>query len=711
MAGTLPCCSSCVPALYGGVHLGPELGLRSQTEGQPGTPPVTERSASPIESWNLNGNLNGDGIAGRPAGARISVFLREALEHHQAGRLDVAEQIYGEILTIGPHADALRLAGLIAYETGRYTLAVERLGAAVALRGGVASYYSDLGAALQTVGQLKEAEVAYQQALALKPDCAEAHVNLGIVLQTEGRLEEATAHCREATVLKPQVAEIWMNLGSILEELGRVEESARRRRIFRLRSGSSPIDHPGDRVADSLDGSSCSDLAKESTAEQGAILSENRLEEAVVCFERALQLKPEMAAVHYNLGNALHALDRLEEAEASYERAVALDPDYAKAYHNLGCVLCAQGRHDTAFARYRQALLLTPADVQCNFSAAVAQLQCGDFAAGWQGYRWRWMLKDRRKPMRTYRQPLWRGERSTGRVLLWGEQGVGDEIMFAGLVPDALRTGSALVLDCDPRLRTLFARSFGAAGERIQIAAGESGVAFSAHLPLGDLGAIFRGSRAAFSATTSPYLIADAVARERFRARYRDGRRLVGLAWGTNSEKKGRQRTVALSLLRSLFQQEGIRWVSLQYGDHDALTKQADAAGVSLVFDRSVDQTVDLDRFAAQVAAMDLVITIDNSVAHLAGALGVPAWVMLPSPADWRWMLDRDDSPWYRSVRLFRQERQTSAGGGWEAVVERMAAALSQGVDGEAGQGVGRASLTASSRDRDRPCRAYSWSR
>jgi ADP-heptose:LPS heptosyltransferase len=249
--------------------------------------------------------------------------------------------------------------------------------------------------------------------------------------------------------------------------------------------------------------------------------------------------------------------------------------------------------------------------------------------------------------------------------------------MFAGLIPDVLRTGNHCILECDARLRTLFARSF----PEVRVIAshnvldqGECDLEteFSAHIPSGSLLRLFRSSNAAFAATTSPYLVADADQQKWFRTRYAEGRRLIGLAWHTNNRKTGRIRSIDLAWFGPLFAREDVRWISLQYGDHEMLELQAVAADAPLFVDRSVDQFVNIDGFAAQIAALDLVITIDNSTAHLAGALGIPTWVLLPFAADWRWFEQREDSPWYPTLRLFRQPRY----GDWHSVLRCVQQAL-----------------------------------
>jgi tetratricopeptide (TPR) repeat protein len=394
--------------------------------------------------------------------------------------------------------------------------------------------------------------------------------------------------------------------------------------------------------------------------------------EAVALIRQAISIHKTAASYHSNLGNVLQAEGILDEAEACYRQALELKPEQAEVYLNLGHILKAQGDVDSALACYRRALLLKPGLAEARVAESMALLLQGDFAAGWQHFESRWQTQDYDTPLRTYPQPLWRGEPLTsGRLLVWGEQGVGDEIMFAGLVPDLVRAGLRCVLDCDPRLKPLFARSF----PDVEVISGydpdrDAQLNIAAHLPSGSLPRLFRTSREAFADTASPYLVADATALQRFHDRYNDGRFRVGLAWHTTSRKSGRSRSIDLSLFAPLFSLPPIRWISLQYGDHGVL--EGHAAGAPLLIDSEVDQLVDLDGFAAQVAAMDLVVTIDNSTAHLAAALGVPTWLLLPFAPDWRWLVAGDRSPWYPAMRLFRQ----AALGDWQSVLQQVDGAL-----------------------------------
>jgi tetratricopeptide (TPR) repeat protein len=551
-------------------------------------------------------------------------LLKRALQYHRAGHLVEAQQIYRDILTVDPnHEDSLHLLGMMAFHAGDPQKAIEMVQAAIAINPTTAAYHSNLGTIFHSQNKLEEAACCYQNALALKPALAEAHYNLGNVFHAQDKLEDAIACYEQALALNPGLAEAHYNLGNTLR-------------------------------------------------------SQEKFDEAIGCFKRSLAIDHGKYEALHNWGNVLQAQGKLEEAMVFYERVLHVHPGYAKAHYSVGCALQAFGKPAEAIDCYRRARALQPDFAQAAFSESLVQLLQGEYAEGWQNFDWRWRTKDHNTPMRNYLQPLWRGAKlSSGPVLIWGEQGIGDEIMFAGLIPDAMRTGNKLILDCAPRLQSLFARSFPEVTvivrpSREQGQAAEP--AFAAHLPSGSLPGLFRATKAAFAATTSPYLVADPDARERFRYRYADpsGKRLAGIAWHTNSRNSGRNRSIDLAVFASLFAMPQYHWVSLQYGDHGTLEKQALEAGAPILVDRSVDQLSDIDLFAAQIAAMDVVVTIDNSTAHLAAALGIPTFVLLPFAADWRWLQVREDSPWYPTARLFRQDKR----GDWQSVADKVRSLL-----------------------------------
>jgi Tfp pilus assembly protein PilF len=473
---------------------------------------------------------------------------------------------------------------------------------------------------LQRDGKLSDAEEIYRKILAIEPDHADSLHLLGMIRFAQGCPEAAAESIRKAIAMHPRAASYQSNLGNVLQ-------------------------------------------------------SQGKLDEAADCYKAAIALRPRLTEPHMNLGNIHLSQDRLDDAEACYRRAIGLQPDSAEAYSKLAGVLRVTGEHERALEAFNTALSFEPNHPQARLGKALVQLLQGNFAEGWGSYERRWGAVGHDKPMREYSQPRWNGETlASGQLLLWGEQGVGDEVMFAGLLPEVVRRGNRCILDCDPRLKPLFARSF----PDVKVVCADEleadpAMEFVAHLPAGSLPRLLGTTNAKDAAPSSPYLIADPFDRRRIRERYADGRLVVGIAWHTANRLTGRTRSLDLSLLAPLLRQPHIKWVSLQYGDHDALKNAV--SDTPILFDPDVDQLSNIDLFAAQVAAMDLVITIDNSTAHLAGALGVPVWVLLPFAPDWRWLLQRKDSPWYPSMRLFRQPKM----GDWQAVVDEVRKELSAG--------------------------------
>jgi tetratricopeptide (TPR) repeat protein len=673
----------------------------------------------------------------------VDGMLAGAIKLQLQHNLPEAERIYRRILRIDPrHAATLHMLGTLAHEVGRDDVAVQLICSAIDIDAGPASYHSNLGTILQAQGNLDEAGASYMQAISRNPNLAEAHMNLGTVLAAQDKPEQAARRFEHALTLNPNLAEAHMNLGNILQSEGRSADAlachdralalkpdfaeacfnrgnallaqgaydeavASYRKALDLKPGM-PEAHGNmgnarqaqQRLDEAVDCYERALALKRDYAEAhynlgNARQAQNLLAEAAACYERALALKPHLAEAHYNLGNTRQAQDDPGAAAACFRNAIAFNPGYAEAHYNLGCVLQQQGRLPEALAHLGHAIHLKPDYAQARFGLALAQIQNGDFVPGWRNYVARWHSPDHDTPRRAYDQPLWNGERLlSGRLLLWGEQGIGDEIMFAGIVPDASKTGNAITLECDPRLVPLFARSF----PEVEVVPARQPViqltpklidsrpldakpeSFAAQLPTGSLPGLFRRTASAFA--IGPFLKPDSAAHDRFRTRYADGRLVAGLAWQTRNLKTGARRSIDLSLFAlpesPLFALPDIRWISLQYGDFDALEAQAAAAqphsflANSLLIDRSVDQFADIDLFAAQISALDLIITIDNSTAHLAGALGVPVWLMLPFAADWRWLKDRSDSPWYPSMRIFRQP----AAGNWQAVATNLFDAL-----------------------------------
>jgi hypothetical protein len=376
-------------------------------------------------------------------------------------------------------------------------------------------------------------------------------------------------------------------------------------------------------------------------------------------------LKPDNADALCNLGALLSGFDRHEDAAESYRRVLADHPDHVAALCNMGVALMARNDIEGAVECYRRAIAHNPDFADGHWNLSLAQLVEGDFAKGWRGYEWR--LKTKRHVPRGFEQPAWDGGPLAGEtILLHREQGLGDTIQFMRYAPLVAARGGRVVLEVQPPLVRL-AKSIKGVAEIV--AAGTALPRFDLHCPLLSLPERFATTLETVP-VGAPYLTPDPEEVERWRLKLGGGPRLkVGIAWaGNRSHKNDRSRSVAIERLSPILDIPGIRWVSLQVGERAG---DLDRLPIGTVVDIS-DQLGDFGDTAAVIANLDLVIAVDTAVAHLAGALGRPVWAMLPFAPDWRWMLDRGDSPWYPTLRLFRQGTDRS----WDAVIGHLAKEL-----------------------------------
>jgi Flp pilus assembly protein TadD len=439
------------------------------------------------------------------------------------------------------------------------------------------------------------------------------------------------------------------------------------------------------------------------------------VEKAIALLEAAVRQHRESAALHYSLGRAYQRagrlraaidiykivlrLDRhhadalnsvglffstrgeLESGNRLFRRALAARPNFPDALVNMGLNLKILEQYAPALLAFQQAARLDPDYARAHWAEAQLQLLLGRFEDGWRGYEWRWRTREESSNRgRLFPQPPWDGKPfRDGRLLIWSEQGVGDEVMFASLLPELFGKLDC-VLECDPRLVPLFARSLPGVelvARADPLPARLIAADIRAQSAAGSLGRWLRPDRASFAGRGGAYLQPDLAKRERCRARYGEDRVNVGIAWHTTKDEPTAQRRMALEEMLPILRVSGIRFVSLQYGDHrGAIAKLEAETGVELLQDPEIDQIKNLDDFASQVAALDLVISIDNSAAHMAGALGVPGWVLLPHPPEWRWLLEGEDCLWWPSLRLFRQKTWRR----WDGVVDEVARALAHHV-------------------------------
>ena len=418
-----------------------------------------------------------------------------------------------------------------------------------------------------------------------------------------------------------------------------------------------------------------------------ALQQQGRLEDAEAAYSAALKLRPSYREAWENLGVVRQDMERFDDAVQAYRQALVLDPCSPVANRNLGNVLRVLGRMNEAVKHYQKAIECNPLAGEIVFGYGSALLASGDYAHGWRWYEWRYWAPEnlQQSPPCQVPLPKWDGSDLAGKQLLtYGEQGIGDEIMFASCVEEVARQAQGVTLLCESRLAPLFARSF----PRVRVVAKrltgsvpalDSACESDFRISLASLPGFLRKEESAFPRKT--YLVADGAAVGQWKRRLAAlGKPLkVGISWRGGVEGRARAaRSLDLQMLSPLFERLDVAFVNLQYGRHDdeIAAFNRDAANPLVSFPE-IDPLRDMDDFAALLSALDLVISVDNSTVHLAGALGVPTWVLLPGHADWRWQRGREDTLWYPTLRLFWQEKFGK--GSWTEVVADVAKALELG--------------------------------
>ena len=575
----------------------------------------------------------------------IQQTFDEALQHRIAGRVAEAEALLRQAMAAG-NADARTLGelGTKALDAAWNEAAEVLFGRAVDLDPKSATALSNLGRAFTALGRLDDAIAACREAIQLQPDLAEAHNQLGVAFGAAARLEEAVAAFKKAVKLRPGYAVAHNNLGIALRTMGRLDDAAAAyRRAIRIQPDYIEAINDLGNILETL----------------------GRSDEAIAAFRQAILAAPGDADLHNNLGIALREKGRIEEAVDAYSRAIALDPLHADAHHNLGNALGQLGRLDDAQAACSRALEINPRDAQAKFLSGTLHLLAGEFSLGWPRYEERWDIPEATSPRRDFAQPMWDGSALNGRrVLIHEEQGFGDAIEFiryAHLVADR---GGQVILECSGSLAEVFSTVKGV-GEIV--VAGEPLPPFDVHIPMMSLPLAFRTTLETIPQTV-PYISADAGRREFWREwlSESDAALKVGVVWtGRPTHVRDRQRSMQLRQWLPIFRVPDVDFVSLQIGRSGEQIAQL--PGRQPVRDAS-GHIEDFADTAALVSQLDLVIAVDTAVAHLAGALGKPVWVLLPFAPDWRWMLGREDSPWYPTMRLFRQQRAME----WEPVIARV---------------------------------------
>lgn len=650
--------------------------------------------------------------------ARLQKTLRQAQAHHQAGRLSQAEALYRSIAASQPDEPAvLHLLGLIAYQRAAYEEADQWIRRAIAAAARpTAELSNSLGAVLAARGRPVDAARCFQEAVALRPDYIEALQNLGRTLQGLDRAEEAAPHFEKVVRLNPANPGAWLDMGSVFVRRKMAAEAIA---CFQKAVDLDPrYAEAWNNLGNSLHAQGRQPEAiaaiRQALALQpqlasahnnlGVMLREQGAPEAMACFEKAVLLDPRHADAWNNLGNMLRDRGRVPEAIACAQKAIALRPGFAAAHSNLSVMLHEQGKLPEAIQALQQALALAPGDAaswsnlgnclkeQCRFHEAIAcyskavELQPGNHRARWNRSLTLFMTGEierawieyesgwadgQRTPRRPFPQPLWDGGPLDGkRLLFWGEQGIGDEIILAGMIPDL---GSGHIVECEPRLVPLFARSFPSIEVVPRTTPPHPATAQAdLQIPAGSAARWLRGSLDRFPKHQG-YLRPDPqrIAHWREHLDALGSRRKAGICWrsGVTAGLRSMHCT-GLQQWGAVLSAAGVHFINLQYDDCRAELDDAEARfGVRVHAVPGIDLKQDLDDAAALTAALDLIITVSTSVADMAGALGKPVWLMaLASQGNW-YTMGQPFVPWFPSTRLYPRTWEQP----WEDVLARVA--------------------------------------
>lgn len=587
----------------------------------------------------------------------IAAQIQKAVALHRSGKWDQAEELYRKVLRVAPtHFQALYLLGMLALHREQYAEAVTLIDRALNINPEHVDAQFDRATALEELRRYPEALGSYDLVLLLRPDFSDAQFRRGNVLRAMQRYPEALQCYQRLLAAKPDFAEALFKHANTLHDLQRIPEALEGyRKTLELQ--------PEFLEALFNMGNALKDL--------------NRLDEALATYQRALAIEPEFVQARVNSGYVQHNLKQPEAALQSYDQALAIQPDEGSALFNRGIVLEDLQRHEEALESYARAQALDPEAASPQWNEGLCRLRLGQFEAGWEKYEWRWQTEQLKEHRRQFHKPLWLGQESLeGKtILLYAEQGFGDTLQFSRFVPLVAARGARVILEVQPQLKSLLSSL---AGVSMVVSAGQLLPHFDYHCPLISL-PLACGMRVEQDIPTEPYFQADARQAAQWSERLAPATLRVGLVWAGNPRTSNPEatrldalRSISFATLAPLLEQEGIDFYSLQLGD---------AAQHQFRSHPLAQRVIDHSRFfydfsdtAALISQLDLVITVDTSVCHLAAALNKPTWLLNRLNTCWRWLLEREDSPWYPSLRIFRQ----TAPGDWDGVIARVNQELGQ---------------------------------
>ena len=617
-------------------------------------------------------------------------LLQTALSHYHSGSFQKSIFLCQGVLQEHPgNIEALHLLGLSRQGRQEYDLSIPCFEKIILLSPDKALGFFNLANTYYALRKLDEADLNYQMAAGRDSNDDCILNNWGIVLREKGALEQAGTCFQKAIQLNPDNANAYHNLGNVLTDLGRIEGAIRcyDKAVQINPSNAAHYKCLGNALREKGKHDESLEILKQALDRfpddpeiyygLGAALKvKGRFDEAVAYYRKALQRNPNLSETYYNLGNVYKEQGQFEAAKEQFKEALRLNPGFAEAYNNLGATFKETGEINDALLMYRNALELKPDFAEARWNMGLTLLLSGNFIEGWEGYEWRWNKPDYKKYQRSFSKPLWNGEDISGQcILLHAEQGYGDTLQVIRYVPLVAARNARVMVECPHDLKSLIS---GMDGVMEVVGRGDPLPDFDWHCPLMTLPKVF-GTTMESIPRTIPYLNGDPVLVRIWRVRLDDKPKKfkVGLAWAGNPEHlNDRNRSCSLENLTLLLQVENVQFFSLQKGRGSEEAKNP-PLGMELI--DLTDQIKGFSDTAALIENLDLVVSVDTAVAHLAGAIGKRVWTLLPYSPDWRWLLKWEDSPWYPTMRLYRQ----GSPGDWIEVIQRMAADLDTFVVGQ----------------------------
>lgn len=614
--------------------------------------------------------------------SQINEMLQQGLDYHRSGKRIEAKAIYDKILKEQPeHFDALQLSATLAVQEECYERAIILFNMALKIKNNHADVYNNLGYALEKLDQLDEALANYDRAIHLKPDNADAYYNRGNALQKLNRLDEALSSYDNAILFRRDNADIYFNHGNVLQKLNRLDEAL----SFYDKAIALKTDHKDaniNRVATLIELGRLEDVTSNYGASEvlayashffylaNSFLERKQPEKALSSYDKAILLRPNYADAHFNRAIALAELDRLNESLASYDKTILLNPDYADAHFNRAITLVELDRLEEALASYDKTIAISPNYVKAHWNKSLLNLLKGDYLTGWEGYEWRWKHEPIHMLLggkREFTEPLWLGNETLigKRVLIYAEQGLGDTIQFSRYIQMVKDLGAHVIFEVPEPLIEIFQ---GIGGVDELILKGQPLPIYDYQCPLLSLPLAFKTNLTNFH-KFEKYLFPNYNKVKAWKKELgAKTKKRIGIVWkGGTALKDDANRSLKLEQLVQIMQYDF---------DYICLQKEISETEKEILTAKKIrffsDKIKNFSDTAALCNLMDLVISVDTSVAHLAGTLGIRTWIMLPYMPDWRWGLHSTESPWYPSIRLYRQTTKKD----WSNVLSNIAVDL-----------------------------------